>query len=362
MLVLAQEQWDEVERRNQLLVRAFADRNPRSRFLFCEQPFRAGEFRKWQRPRLEQVLPGVWTFRPVRPLPDSRARGLADRAEAAQIRWASKQVGLIDPVVWTQDPRAASLLQHLPGGDLVYDLTDDWAAFESDPARRATMQAAIESLGSRARLVTACSRPLEAGARSWAPNLMYLPNAVEPPSDPLPEPSDLAGVNRPRLGYAGTLHASRIDIAIIIEAARSRPGWSFVMLGPDLLDAESREPLADLDNVVFLGVRPHQEVRAYLEHFDVCLLPNLVTEFTRSLDPLKLYEYLAAGRPVISTPVDNAPELADLISVATDASDLVDKAEALMAGDSPDLVARRRERVEGATWEAAHTRSRQRLV
>ena len=247
-------------------------------------------------------------------------------------------------MLWSQDPRAATLIDELPIHGIVYDVTDDWPAFESDPVRRADVQERVELLVSRANLTLACSRPLEQGARAWSEHVYYLPNAVAPPSDPGEPPADLGGLDRPRLGYVGTLHSARLDVELLARAAELRAEWSFVLIGPDQLKPADRARLFALGNVHYLGVRPHAAVRGYLAGLDVCLLPHRITDFTRSLDPLKLYEYLAAGRPVIATPVGNSPELASHIAVATTPQLLVDEAQRMISEDArrvPQIAAPR---------------------
>lgn len=329
-LVIGQEDWDEVERRNQLLVRALAARNPRSRFLFVELPRNVP-----RRPRA--VAPGIFAIAPARPLPD-RVRALArvnDRLEAWQLRRELRRAALEQPALWTQDPRAADLVGLLSVDPVVYDLTDDWAAFEDDPVKRAATQRRIEALGARADVVLACSRPLAEAARPWARRVEYVPNAVEPPG-PV-EPVHL-GLTRPVLGYAGTLHDARLDVGLLARAAELRPEWSFVLLGPDLLRPESRRRLAQLPNVHSLPAVPHADVRRHVAAFDVCLIPHRDTEFTRSLDPLKRYEYLAVGRPVVEG--------------VQEAEELVSAVERALAEDSPARAEERRAAVSGQTWDA----------
>jgi N-acetylglucosaminyl-diphospho-decaprenol L-rhamnosyltransferase len=351
-LVLAQEEWDEVERRNQLLMRALAERHPRSRILFAEIPLRPRELGRWRLPRLRQVAPNIWTVRAIRPLPDRFGR-VSDRIEAAQVRRAMRRLAIEQPLVWTQDPRVATLVDLLPLGDVVYDLTDDWAAFESDPERRALVQSRIESLGRRAAAVFACSRPLEQGARRWAQDVTYLPNGVDPPDRASTAPAaQVAALPGPRLGYVGTLHSSRLDVALLAEAAELRPAWSFVLIGPDLLDRRDRSQLMGLPNVHYLGALPHAEVRRHLAALDVGLVAHRVDDFTRSLDPLKVYEYLATGLPVVSTPLGNTPELHEHVTEAASAVEFVERAEALVAEDNDARSQARRDAVNASTWAA----------
>jgi GT2 family glycosyltransferase len=119
-----------------------------------------------------------------------------------------------------------------------------------------------------------------------------------------------------------------------------------------MLDPPRRTQLFSLPNVHHLGVCPHSEVSAYLAGFDICLLPNLVTDFTRSLDPLKVYEYLAAGRPVVATPAGIPAELSEQVITATTAEDFVHAAELALGEMDASLAAARRAAVAAATWEA----------
>jgi GT2 family glycosyltransferase len=235
---------------------------------------------------------------------------------------------------------------------VIYDLTDDWAAFESDAARRASVQTQIEALASDADLVLACSHSLEEQARLWSSHVVYLPNAVGRHTAVPTQSPEVAELPAPRLGYAGTLHSSRIDIPLLVEAANLRPTWSFVFLGPDMLEPLDRRSLFGLANVHHLGVRPHADVLSYVSAFDVCLHPNRVTDFTRSLDPLKFYEYLATGRPVIATPAGIPHDLSDHITTAVTGRELVSKVERLLSEDSPSKARSRRMSVADATWES----------
>jgi GT2 family glycosyltransferase/glycosyltransferase involved in cell wall biosynthesis len=356
-LILGQEKWDQVERRNQLLIRALATRNPTARFVFAERALRPRQIREWRWPRPVQVAANIWTVQLIRPLSDRISPRLSDKAEARQVARAARLAGLDRPYLWTQDPHAADLLGLLQAEALVYDLTDDWAAFESSPERRLCVQAQIDKLARAADVVLACSARLcqaaeRAGARVQP---VYLPNAIDGLAVAGPVPVELAGLPRPRLGYAGTLHGSRLDVDLLVEAAALRPQWSFVFLGPDLLEPRDRSRLFAASNVHHLGTRPHAEVARYVSGFDVALVPNRVTDFTESLDPLKTYEYLAAGVPVVATPAGVSPELAAHVNVVSTPATLIANAERLIASDNSTLVAARRALVVGQTWDARAT-------
>jgi hypothetical protein len=154
----------------------------------------------------------------------------------------------------------------------------------------------------------------------------------------------------PVIGYAGNL-SDRIDIGLLRTIARARPGWNLVLMGSAHLDRAALA-LTEEPNVRFLGTKQYDEAREIIRHFDVGLIPHLDNEMTRSMNPLKAYVYCSLGVPVVSTPIANIDEMADLISVAEGAEPFLAAIEAALASGrrTPDPVALRphswEERVE----------------
>jgi glycosyltransferase involved in cell wall biosynthesis len=119
-------------------------------------------------------------------------------------------------------------------------------------------------------------------------------------------PDDLAAIPQPRIGYIGVLSDFKVDFDLALAVARRKPEWHWVFIG------EEREgqhnilvrQLRELSNVHFLGYRQYHQLPEYLRGFDAALLPTLINEYTRAMFPMKYYEYLAAGVPVVSTPLD----------------------------------------------------------
>jgi glycosyltransferase involved in cell wall biosynthesis len=174
-------------------------------------------------------------------------------------------------------------------------------------------------------------------------------SALEPgPADAALEP-----LPRPRIVFHGAITAAKLDLALLAELARLRRGWSLVLVGPlgmgtpdTDLSALTREP-----NVHLVGPRRHEELPSVLRGADAGLIPYAINPLTSSVFPMKVYEYLAAGLPVVSTPL---PALAGVegIGFADDAAATVAALERELAGDSPE---RRRERsaaAAGNSWEA----------
>ncbi len=128
-------------------------------------------------------------------------------------------------------------------------------------------------------------------------------------------PADLESIKRPIAGYTGTLHSSRLDLNLVRNTAKEAPDISFVFVGPNCLTEQETKDL-QAPNIHLLGSRSYQELANYISRFDLCMTPHLVNDFTESLDPLKLYEYMSTGKPIVSTPCAGFRDQPGLIALA----------------------------------------------
>ena len=152
------------------------------------------------------------------------------------------------------------------------------------------------------------------------PNTAFVPNGVDYDAfaTPVPEPADLAAVPRPRVGYLGFLK-KQLDWGLLEALASRHEEWSFVFVGPrqrgtgieEILDRVASRP-----NAHFLGPKSISEVGAYPQHFDVSILPYVMNDYTRYINPLKFYEYLAAGPPIVGVPIRTLKDFPGVISLA----------------------------------------------
>lgn len=310
LVVGSLESWDQVWRRNQHLVAALLRSGAVGRVLFVEPPLdplndlrahRVPRRGAGLRPEPTGIAPGrLWLYQPTKLLPRVVDPGY-DRRRARTSWRLARRLGMTAPVAWVNDPSLAALLD-AAGDRVVYDVTDDWLAAALPPRALARAQADEHALLTRAAAVTVCS-PFLARAKGGRRDVALVTNGVDVARyrAAAARPADLpAG---PVALYAGTLHADRLDVALTAATARALAGTGhLVLLGPDALEPDERHVLQQAGTVL-LGARPFDTVPAYLQHADVLVVPHVVSPFTESLDPLKLYEYLAVGRPVVSTAV-----------------------------------------------------------
>lgn len=312
LVVMSLEPWDDVWRRNQHLVAGILRERPSARVLFVEpvsDPLHAvtrGALPRSGRglrpaPDVAGVGPRrLWLLEPTKLLP-RRVAPHGDERRAAVVVRAVRRLGLTRPVLWVNDPYGATLAR-VSGWPTVYDVTDDWTAATREPTEARRVADADRYLVEHAATVTVCS-PALAARKADARSVVLVTNGVdvERYRRPAPRPADLPS-GRTAV-YVGTLHADRLDVGLCEETAHALQGvGTVVLVGPVALERRDVERLRKA-GVVVLGSRPFDEVPAYLQHADALLVPHVVDEFTDSLDPLKLYEYRAVGRPVVSTPV-----------------------------------------------------------
>ncbi|MFC9917109.1 glycosyltransferase [Agromyces binzhouensis] len=309
LIVVSLEGWDQVWRRNQHLVAGLLERDPALRVLFVEPPADpTHDLRSKRRPRVGAGLGEIDGVAPGRlhrlQLTKRMPRRLDPRADdrlAHGITRAAERLGMRHPLLWINDPGMAVLAERT-GWPTLYDVTDDWLAADRPAAELERLAACEATLMRLAREVVVCSPEL-VRRKSAVREVTLIPNAVDAAAyrRPMPRPGDLP--DGPVALYLGTLHRDRLDVALCAATARAiGPDASLVLVGPNALTTTERE-LLRAAGVVLLGPRPRDQVVGYLQHADVLVVPHVVTTFTDSLDPIKLYEYQAVGRPVVSTPV-----------------------------------------------------------
>ena len=311
VVAISLEPWDEVWRRNQHFATALLQRDPTLRLLFVEPDHDVlHDATRRQRPstgaRLSHLAPDespyadrVWRWSATKLMPRTLDRTY-DARWARHVQRAARRIGFTRPVLWVNDPRGAAVTRST-GWPTIYDITDDWLAAQRTPDEHDRLVADEDYLLGHAARVTVCSPGILAAKTARRP-ITLLTNGVD---------TDHWRTSRARPGdlpdsavlYLGTLHEDRLDVALVTATAQRLSGRATVtLLGPNALTPQSSSALHRA-GVALLGARPYAELPGYLQHASVLIAPHLVNAFTESLDPIKLYEYLAVGRPVVSTPI-----------------------------------------------------------
>lgn len=362
LVYLAPHGWDTIAQRAQHLTSALA---AGWRVLYVEPvaPSIAGNLRRMRggepsgplRERLVQRQTSLWTYTPPPLWPFTLDSGLLNRAAhrvvAPRVRRVLQRLDLVRPVLVVAWPPAAAWRGHFEESMLVYDCMDDFRAFPQSERRRRLVARWEAAAARHAALVTATSEHLVSRWSRCHGNVRLLANGVtdafiESAADAC-VPADLAAIPRPRLLYVGAV-SPWLDHALLLELARRHPAWSLVFVGP--VHAMPR-PLEELPNVHLLGTRPHDALPGYVAGADACLIPFTVSPLTIAVNPVKLYEYFAAGKPVVSVRLPEVERFADVCYVAAGRADFAHLVERALgeAEDDPRRSARR-EIARDNTW------------
>jgi glycosyltransferase involved in cell wall biosynthesis len=283
-----------------------------------------------------------------------RARALNARLLPAQVARAARRLGLRRPLLWSYVPQAEALVEALDPSQVVYHCVDDIA--EQKGVDAASFRAAEARFAAAADLVLASAPALARRLRELNPRVLDAPNvadaerfaqALEPGEvDPA-----LAALPRPRIVFTGAIVATKLDLGLLAGLASAQPGWSFALVGP----VGAGDPGTDVSaltavpNVHLLGPRRYAELPQVLRGADAGLIPYAVNDLTRSIFPMKVYEYLSAGLPVVSTPLP-ALEGLDDIAIARDAAEAERRRAELLAADDPSRRAERSRAARGHSW------------
>ena len=312
--------WDFVWQRPQHLLSRFAQH---SRVFYVEDAFYHAD--DAIEPHLEikerqHDLQVVVAHLPQRLRADEAA---ADQAQFELLSDYFDQNGVEHYVFWYYTPMALGKSRFFKPALTVYDCMDELAAFKFAPPQ---LREREQELFERADLVFTGGQTLYEAKREQHPDAHAFPSSIDKAHfgqarQPLPEPADQAGIAHPRIGFFGVVD-ERLDIQLLGELAANNPEWQFVIIGPVVKIEAATLPQSA--NIHYLGGKDYQELPAYLRGWDVATLLFADNESTKFISPTKTPEYLAAGKPVVSTPIRDVVrpygEL-NLVQIAANAPD-----------------------------------------
>lgn len=301
---------------------------------------------------------GVTVLSPlVLPLHSSGVvRALNRHLLRAAVRLAARRMRLRTPVLWGYVPQAEVLLEVLAPELVIYHCVDDIAAQEGIDAD--SFAAAERRFAARADLVIASSPLLAERMHAISSHVLYAPNVADTDAfatalEAGPIDAQLAALPEPRLVFVGAIAAKKLDLEMLAALADARHGWMFALVGPvGLGDPETDvSALAARANVHLLGARPHNRLPEILRGAAVGLIPYRRSRLTESIFPMKVYEYLAAGLPVVASGV-RALEGVEGVEVVEGLDQALRAIERALREDSPERRRDRSKSVREHSWEA----------
>lgn len=328
LLVFSHLRWDFVYQRPQHLLSRFATGQ---RVFFWEEP----EFRDNALPSLK-ISPREDLLTVVVPeLPTGGSEQQSWALQQELLAGFLEDEAIEDYICWYYTPMARNFTRNLQPAAVVYDCMDELSAFRGAPPG---LTRAEEELFSIADLVFTGGQSLYESKRSRHRSVHLFPSSIDAKHfakarRPQNDAVDQSSIPHPRLGYCGVID-ERMDVELLTEMAKSRPDWQFIMVGPVVKISDADLPKRE--NIHYLGSKQYSDLPSYLSGWDVALLPFARNESTRFISPTKTPEYLAAGRPVISTAITDVVRPygdSGLVSICDTAAQFIDAAERSLSRD-----------------------------
>lgn len=322
--------------------------------------------RSWQ---IRQEKPNLWVYSPdILPLyrfsPDIQT--MAWRIALRRIRSFCNEQGMHNPVLWLYSPDAIEAVGQLNECVVIYDCVDNYAAtpYSARVAERAERLKQQEfALLQCADVVTTTSRSLYDEKSQVNPNTHFVPNVGDAEHfgkallDSTIVPDDIARIQKPIIGFVGAVNAHKLDFELIHDAATKTPDYQYVFIGPTSGWGGSTDTSQlDLANVHLLGARDYSILPGYVKAFDVCIIPYALNEYTQHVFPLKFYEFMAAGKPIVTTALPSLLPHGETICIANSSDEFADGIACALADDNPDAREKRVELARQNTW---HHRAQQ---
>lgn len=377
--------WDDFFRRH--LIREIAARVRRRGTVLCVQrpicPVAStlkhrAKLARWLRQigtrqgHLERKAPNLYVYEPFVLLHDRLAPSVPGCVRANRFALTTQLVRVLERlrlksdrlITWLFKPSQVDYLNLVGETFTVYECYDDYLAPENHrtQAQRQVAQRQQERILGSVDVTLATSEGVAARLAQRHRSVHFVPNAADVQHfsracDPITSvPSDIADLPRPVLGFVGTLNQG-IDLDLLVQVAARRPAWSVVLVGPFYAcDEGFTRSLAvrgarQRRNIHFLGKRAYERIPSYLKGFDVCLIPYANSVFNWHRSPVKLYEYLATGKPIVSTDIPAVRSFRGLVRVARDAREFEQQVAAALAEQDEALRQQRLAAARENSWE-----------
>jgi len=280
------------------------------------------------------------------------------------VRRVMRRLGFSTPILWAYLFRLSGMVGRLSEKAVVYDCIEHDEHFVASEISKQTIRTLEESLCRKSDVVFVMNPQLHRLKGQWNPRTVIVPSGAKiahfsKAADPAtPIAAELMTLPRPIVGYFGQVDRWKIDFDLLIYLARRHPDWSVVLVGPVAPEVRGDARLASHRNVYFFGRQPYERIPCFLKGFDVCTMPFTPSENIELSSPLKLYEYLATGKPIVSVSFPAVEDFSEYVSIARSPEEFAAAVERAYAVDTHELACRRMREAEVHSWERRVERKR----
>lgn len=269
-----------------------------------------------------------------------------------QLRLVSHKLRMCDPIVWVACPAAYDVALRMKKSKLVYQRTDrleEYPNVDADVIKQYDL-----ALKANADLTIFVSQKLYEQEYKQCKKAIFLDhgvdfNAFATAQNDKEIPSDIRDINKPIVGFFGGIDDHTSDIELVKKVVNLLPEINFVFIGNSSIDCKE---LLATKNVRMLGQKPYEQIPHYGKCFDVAIMPWRQNRWIEACNPIKLKEYLALGKPIVSTPFTELQKYRDVVYQANTPEEFAKCIEKALEEDGPEQVAARRKKVEMSTWNS----------
>lgn len=248
-----------------------------------------------------------------------------------------------DPWLWTYNPLTTEFIEPSGFSKVIYHCVDEIKAQPGMPVD--ILEKEERKLLLKSDVVFVTAPKLKENRDKWNSNIHYFSNVADfthfnkSMLIDYDKPSDLECIDGPILGFIGAVSSYKIDFNLLSKLAQERPGYNIVIIG---LVGEG-DPSTNIsiltrhDNIHFLGPKDYALLPQYLKFFDVALLPNNINDYTDNMFPMKFFEYLSAGKPVVSVNLKAIQDFSDIVMIGTTDEGFIEKIDQALSGDVADI-------------------------
>lgn len=374
---LPQGEW-EVNTRQRMICALAEKLKGRGRILCVERPVCLtltpfvwpGRFLSWlyKRNKLRKMSDNLFIYTPWNIVHDRALLGAPFLARLNNIIQACRIKRILRTIcdsnmiklLWIYHPYQKNYCNIIEKDILIYEIYDEYHEFEYLNNNQLEKNNIIRNenfILKKADIVLTTSMPIYDRIANARKNVFYIPNGADAEHFKLknvPEPYDVRSISKPRIGYVGKIN-ERIDYPLVNYIARRHPEWSFIFIGCfDGQNSLKRDrnfiEFSSMKNVFMTGWKDYINLPSYLHCFDVCIIPFVINTLTKSIYPLKLHEYLAAGKPVVSTDLPEVRQFDNIMYIGRDKDEFENAIAAALTENDKALISARIKTAEENSW------------
>lgn len=261
-----------------------------------------------------------------------------------------------NPLLWIYHPDSVVFIGSLNEMKIVYHCVDEISAWSNNEEKNCSIKGKENTLLKHADYVFTASKPLYEARKHLNHNTYLMENVADYEhfsKAQLPGiiPDAIKELKKPIIGFIGAIRGNTVDVQLLLTIAKENPGFNIVLIGP-VFGEQTKKELTGSPNIYLLGIKEYAELPDYLRAIDVCIVPYLINnEYINNVFPMKIYEYLAAGKPVVATPMPSLEDHKDSVKIACNATEFKHKINEALTENTNEMIKRRMAVAAQNTWD-----------